>query len=91
MVTICGTGVMIALPLLQGPLALTETQLGAWARASVPEVGQRLAETHSLVGWQRELKEAGRRLQQGSLRAREDVRDGRWPSRSRPLWIFASR
>jgi uncharacterized integral membrane protein (TIGR00698 family) len=40
MVTICGTLAMIAVPLLQGPLGLTDTQLGAWAGASVHEVGQ---------------------------------------------------
>ena len=40
MVTICGTVAMIAVPLLQGPLGLTDTQLGAWAGASVHEVGQ---------------------------------------------------
>jgi uncharacterized integral membrane protein (TIGR00698 family) len=40
MVTICGTIAMIAVPLMQGPLGLTDTQLGAWAGASVHEVGQ---------------------------------------------------
>lgn len=40
MVTICGTLAMFAVPLLQGPLGLTDTQLGAWAGASVHEVGQ---------------------------------------------------
>lgn len=40
MVTICGTVAMIALPLLREPLGLTQTQFGAWAGASVHEVGQ---------------------------------------------------
>lgn len=43
MVTICGTIAMIALPFLQGPLGLTDTQYGAWAGASVHEVGQVVA------------------------------------------------
>jgi uncharacterized integral membrane protein (TIGR00698 family) len=43
MVTICGTVAMVALPLLQGPLGLTDTQFGAWAGASVHEVGQVVA------------------------------------------------
>ncbi len=43
MVTICGTVAMVTLPLLQGPLGLTDTQLGAWAGASVHEVGQVVA------------------------------------------------
>lgn len=43
MVTICGTLAMIALPLLQGPLGLTDLQFGAWAGASVHEVGQVVA------------------------------------------------
>ena len=43
MVTVCGTVAMIALPLLQGPLGLTDVQLGAWAGASVHEVGQVVA------------------------------------------------
>ena len=43
MVTICGTVAMITLPFLQGPLGLTDTQLGAWAGASVHEVGQVVA------------------------------------------------
>jgi hypothetical protein len=43
MVTIFGTVAMVALPLLQGPLGLTDTQLGARAGASVHEVGQVVA------------------------------------------------
>ena len=43
MVTICGTVAMIVLPLLQGPLGLTDTQFGAWSGASVHEVGQVVA------------------------------------------------
>jgi len=43
MVTICGTVAMVVLPLLQGPLGLDDAQLGAWAGASVHEVGQVVA------------------------------------------------
>ena len=43
MVTVCGTVAMIALPLLQGPLGLTDTEFGVWAGASVHEVGQVVA------------------------------------------------
>jgi uncharacterized integral membrane protein (TIGR00698 family) len=43
MVTICGTAAMIVLPLLQGPLGLTDAQFGSWAGASVHEVGQVVA------------------------------------------------
>lgn len=43
MVTICGTAAMIAVPLLQAPIGLTDTQLGIWAGASVHEVGQVVA------------------------------------------------
>lgn len=43
MVTICGTAAMVLLPLLQGPLGLTDVQLGEWAGASVHEVGQVVA------------------------------------------------
>lgn len=43
MVTLCGTVAMVALPLLQAPLGLTDTQYGVWAGASVHEVGQVVA------------------------------------------------
>lgn len=43
MVTLCGTVAMIALPMLQVPLGLTDAQLGAWAGAGVHEVGQVIA------------------------------------------------
>lgn len=43
MVTICGTVAMVVLPLLQHPLGLSSTQYGAWAGASVHEVGQVVA------------------------------------------------
>lgn len=43
MVTICGSVVMVALPLLQAPLSMSDAQLGAWAGASVHEVGQVVA------------------------------------------------
>ncbi|GAB3994128.1 hypothetical protein GCM10029992_07660 [Glycomyces albus] len=40
MVTLFGTAVMVALPLLQHPLGLSETAYGIWVGASVHEVGQ---------------------------------------------------
>lgn len=43
MVTICGSAAMICLPLLQGPLTLSDAQVGVWAGASVHEVGQVIA------------------------------------------------
>lgn len=43
MVTVCGSVAMVLLPLLQGPFGLTDVQLGAWAGASVHEVGQVVA------------------------------------------------
>lgn len=43
MVTLFGTAALVAIPLLQGPLGLTDLQLGAWAGASVHEVGQVVA------------------------------------------------
>jgi len=43
MVTICGSVAMVVLPLLQAPFGLTDVQLGAWAGASVHEVGQVVA------------------------------------------------
>ncbi|MFT4199236.1 YeiH family protein [Gordonia sp. (in: high G+C Gram-positive bacteria)] len=43
MVTLCGTAVMIGMPLLQSPLGLSPTQYGVWAGASVQEVGQVVA------------------------------------------------
>ena len=43
MVTICGTVAMVTLPMLQGPLGLSDAQFGAWAGASVHEVGQVVA------------------------------------------------
>jgi uncharacterized integral membrane protein (TIGR00698 family) len=43
MVTICGSVAMVLVPALQGPLGLTDVQLGAWAGASVHEVGQVVA------------------------------------------------
>jgi uncharacterized integral membrane protein (TIGR00698 family) len=43
MVTICGTVAMILLPLLRGPLGLSDAHFGAWAGASVHEVGQVVA------------------------------------------------
>lgn len=43
MVTICGTLAMVVLPLLHGRLHLSDVQYGAWAGASVHEVGQVVA------------------------------------------------
>ncbi|MGN6574924.1 MAG: YeiH family protein [Nocardioides sp.] len=43
MVTLCGTAAMVILPLLQEPLGLSAEQYGAWAGASVHEVGQVVA------------------------------------------------
>lgn len=43
MVTLWGSVAMIALPLLQVPLGLSDEQLGVWAGASVHEVGQVVA------------------------------------------------
>lgn len=43
MVTLCGTAAMVILPLLQAPLGLSDQQYGAWAGASVHEVGQVVA------------------------------------------------
>ena len=43
MVTICGTVAMILLPMLQDPIGLSDAQFGAWAGASVHEVGQVVA------------------------------------------------
>lgn len=43
MVTMFGTVAMVAVPLLQLPLGLSDQQLGIWAGASVHEVGQVVA------------------------------------------------
>ena len=43
MVTLFGTIALLLLPLLQGPLGLSGQQFGAWAGASVHEVGQVVA------------------------------------------------
>lgn len=43
MVTLWGTLVMIALPLLRAPLGLSDLQYGVWTGASVQEVGQVVA------------------------------------------------
>jgi uncharacterized integral membrane protein (TIGR00698 family) len=43
MVTLFGTLAMVLLPLLQGPLGLTDVQFGIWAGASIQEVGQVVA------------------------------------------------
>ncbi|MFL6154205.1 MAG: YeiH family protein [Ornithinibacter sp.] len=43
MVTLFGTVALVLLPLLQGPLGLSDQQFGMWAGASVHEVGQVVA------------------------------------------------
>lgn len=43
MVTVYGTAAMVVLPLLQPLLALSQSEFGAWAGASVHEVGQVIA------------------------------------------------
>jgi uncharacterized integral membrane protein (TIGR00698 family) len=43
MVTLFGTIALVLLPILQGPLGLTDLQYGMWAGASVHEVGQVVA------------------------------------------------
>jgi uncharacterized integral membrane protein (TIGR00698 family) len=43
MVTLFGTLALVGLPLLAGPLGLSDVQLGTWAGASVHEVGQVVA------------------------------------------------
>ena len=43
MVTLFGTAAMVLLPLLAGPLGLSDVQFGIWAGASIHEVGQVVA------------------------------------------------
>ena len=43
MVTLFGTVAMVLLPLLAGPLGLSDVQFGIWAGASIHEVGQVVA------------------------------------------------
>ncbi|MGI4896228.1 MAG: YeiH family protein [Janthinobacterium lividum] len=43
LVTLCGTLAILVLPLLRTPLGLDVTQFGAWAGASVHDVGQAVA------------------------------------------------
>ena len=43
LVTLCGSLAIVVLPLLHAPLALTDLQFGAWAGASVHDVGQVVA------------------------------------------------
>ena len=43
MVTLFGTVAMVVLPLLAGPLGLSDAQFGIWAGASIQEVGQVVA------------------------------------------------
>ncbi|MGW7072551.1 YeiH family protein [Streptomyces sp. NPDC054855] len=43
LVTLCGTLAIAVLPLLQGPLALSDAEFGRWAGASVHDVGQVVA------------------------------------------------
>jgi len=43
LVTLCGSLAIVVLPLLHGPLGFTDLQFGAWAGASVHDVGQVVA------------------------------------------------
>jgi len=43
LVTLCGSLAIVVLPILHGPLGLTDLQFGAWAGASVHDVGQVVA------------------------------------------------
>ncbi|MEU5999255.1 putative sulfate exporter family transporter [Streptomyces sp. NPDC047197] len=43
LVTLCGTLAIAVLPLLQGPLGLSDAEFGRWAGASVHDVGQVVA------------------------------------------------
>ncbi|MFC8125071.1 YeiH family protein [Streptomyces sp. NPDC057302] len=43
LVTLCGTLAIAVLPLLQGPLGLSDVEFGRWAGASVHDVGQVVA------------------------------------------------
>jgi len=43
LVTVCGSLAIVVLPLLHGPLGLSDLQFGAWAGASVHDVGQVVA------------------------------------------------
>ncbi|MGW5848048.1 YeiH family protein [Streptomyces sp. NPDC055254] len=43
LVTLCGTLAIAVLPLLQGPLALSDVEFGRWVGASVHDVGQVVA------------------------------------------------
>jgi uncharacterized integral membrane protein (TIGR00698 family) len=43
LVTLCGSLAIVVLPLLRAPLGLTDLQFGAWAGASVHDVGQVVA------------------------------------------------
>ncbi|MFD4481745.1 YeiH family protein [Streptomyces sp. NPDC058471] len=43
LVTLCGTLAIAVLPLLQGPLGLSDAEFGQWAGASVHDVGQVVA------------------------------------------------
>ncbi|KRF10377.1 hypothetical protein ASH02_19885 [Nocardioides sp. Soil796] len=50
MVTMCGTAVMLLIPLLAKPLGLSEVQFGAWAGASVHDVGQVVGAASAIGG-----------------------------------------
>jgi uncharacterized integral membrane protein (TIGR00698 family) len=49
LVTMCGSMAIVVLPLLQGPLGLSDAAFGAWTGASVHDVAQTVA-TASVVG-----------------------------------------
>ncbi|WP_405661455.1 YeiH family protein [Streptomyces sp. RK9] len=49
-VTLCGTLAIAVLPLLQGPLGLTDAEFGRWVGASVHDVGQVVATAQTAGG-----------------------------------------
>lgn len=50
LVTLCGTLAIAVLPLLQGPLGLTDAEFGRWVGASVHDVGQVVATAQTAGG-----------------------------------------
>ncbi|WP_432036679.1 YeiH family protein [Streptomyces cucumeris] len=50
LVTLCGTLAIAVLPLLQGPLGLSDAEFGRWAGASVHDVGQVVATAQTAGG-----------------------------------------
>ncbi|ATW51628.1 YeiH family protein [Streptomyces peucetius] len=50
LVTLCGTLAIVVLPLLQGPLVLSDEEFGRWVGASVHDVGQVVATAQTAGG-----------------------------------------